>query len=536
MNIPVNFTNWFVALLPVIILIILLVFLNMKASKAAVIGLIIATLTGFFIYKGSKELIAYEIIKGAWSSITILLIIVTAILLYQVGVAANAFNVIKNKISHFIPNELLAIISIGWVFVSFLQGITGFGVPVAVGAPLLIGLGVKPVYAVFIALIGQSWGNTFGTLAAAWDALALTTNMQPGSPEYQFTAFWAGVMLLFWIIIIGLVTSWTYGKMEGVKKGLPAITVISLIMGGGQLLFTRINTTLATFIPSAVALFSVILLSKLKTYNTPWKISDSLIMDRNQEVEESSIKIDMSLLQAFIPYIVLSLLTLGLLVIKPLNDVLSKVQIGFAFPETVTEYGFVNPSIEKYAPITPFTHASFFLLVSSLVGLWYYISKGWIKTQQIVTIVKNSFKMALPSSISVLSLIIMSKVMGGTGQIQVMAMGIVSVLGTKYLILSPFVGFLGTFITGSNMSSNILFGQFQLTTANLLSTNSSFLLAAQTSGASVGASLSPSNIVLGTTTANIAGEEGNVMKKIMPISLPVILLFGIFVLVRSLIF
>ena len=69
----------------------------------------------------------------------ILFIIWTAILLYQAGQEANAFLVIKNELSKLIPNELLLILALGWIFVSFLQGITGFGVPVAVGAPLLIG-------------------------------------------------------------------------------------------------------------------------------------------------------------------------------------------------------------------------------------------------------------------------------------------------------------------------------------------------------------------------------------------------------------
>ena len=67
---------------------------------------------------------------------------------------------------------MLLVLAMGWIFESFLQGITGFGVPVAVGAPLLIGIGVQPMWAVIIPLFGQAWGNTFGTLGAAWDSLA----------------------------------------------------------------------------------------------------------------------------------------------------------------------------------------------------------------------------------------------------------------------------------------------------------------------------------------------------------------------------
>ena len=80
-----------------------------------------------------------------------------------------------------LPNELLLVLAMGWIFESFLQGITGFGVPVAVGAPLLIGIGVKPLWAVIIPLIGQAWGNTFGTLGAAWDSLAMSAGLAVGA-------------------------------------------------------------------------------------------------------------------------------------------------------------------------------------------------------------------------------------------------------------------------------------------------------------------------------------------------------------------
>ena len=119
---------------------------------------------------------------------------------------------------------------------------------------------------------------------------------------------------------------------------------------------------------------------------------------------------------------------------------------------------------------------------------------------------------------------------GGTGQTEVLANGIASVLGKVYVILSPFIGLLGSFMTGSNMSSNILFAGFQSTTAHLLDVNSSIVLGAQSAGGSIGSAISPSNIVLGTTTANILGSEGNVLKKIIVITVPAALVIGVLVL------
>ncbi len=138
----------------------------------------------------------------------------------------------------------------------------------------------------------------------------------------------------------------------------------------------------------------------------------------------------------------------------------------------------------------------------------------------------KSVSMTMPSGIAVIGLVIMSKIMDGTGQTVVLANGIANVLGKVYIIFAPFVGLLGTFMTGSNMSSNILFGSFQMTTAKLLGANTAAILGAQSAGGAIGAAISPSKIILGTTTASILGSEGEVMKKLMAITIPSTILIG----------
>ena len=135
--------------------------------------------------------------------------------------------------------------------------------------------------------------------------------------------------------------------------------------------------------------------------------------------------------------------------------------------------------------------------------------------------------MTIPSGISVIGLVIMSKIMDGTGQTAVLAEGIANVLGKVYVILAPFVGMLGTFMTGSNMSSNILFGGFQVTTANLLGVEAAPVLGAQSAGGAIGSAISPSKIILGTTTANILGSEGEVLKKLMALAMVCAIAIGL---------
>lgn len=527
MDIPVNFFMWFMALLPIITLVILMVKFQWGATEAAPVGLLITIFSGLFLYQADISLIAIESAKGIWNALVILLIVWTAVLMYQVSDAAKAFLVIRTGMSKLFPNELLLVMTMGWIFESFLQGITGFGVPVAVGAPLLIGIGVRPLWAVVLPLLGQAWGNTFGTLAAAWDALAVSAGLEVGSDDYFLTALWSAAFLWFWIVVTGLAISWFYGRGKALKKGLLATVIIATIQGGGELVLSQVNTTISAFIPACLSILAIVFISKISMYKDNWRVEDSPIMDRSKTTESTEELPNMNLLQAFIPYIVLSVMTLAILVITPVNQFLSQFKFGFAFPETVTGYGFVNKTYSSYSPIAIFTHASMFLFVSSILGLFYYQYKGWIGKGGAKTVFAKSISMTMPSGIAVVGLVIMSKIMGGTGQTAVLAQGMAAVLGKSYVILSPFIGFLGTFMTGSNMSSNILFGDFQMTTSKLLNANSAAILGAQTTGGAIGSAISPSKIILGTTTANILGKEGDVMKAIIWITLLPTLLIGV---------
>ena len=251
MNIPVNIFMWLLACLPIIVLLVLMIKFQWGATDAAPIGLAITIFTGIVFYKADLKVIVSEASKGIWNALTILVIVWTAVLLYQVGNETRAFLVIRDGMRRLLPNELLLVLAMGWIFESFLQGITGFGVPVAVGAPLLIGIGVKPMWAVIIPLLGQSWGNTFGTLAAAWDALVMSAGISSGSKEYLITAFWTALFIWFWNLIIGITICWFYGKGKAIRKGFLPVLLLSLVQGGGELLLTQVNTTIACCYPAA---------------------------------------------------------------------------------------------------------------------------------------------------------------------------------------------------------------------------------------------------------------------------------------------
>ena len=124
-------------------------------------------------------------------------------------------------------------------------------------------------------------------------------------------------------------------------------------------------------------------------------------------------------------------------------------------------------------------------------------------------------------------MLMMSKVMTGSGQIEILAQGTASTLKSVYLFFVPFVGMLGSFITSSNMASNILFGRFQTATAVSLGHHISAVLGGQTAGAAIGNIISPSNIVLGCSTVGIIGKEGRIIRYTLPVSILVTTLVGL---------
>lgn len=520
-----NFLYSSLAMLPILVLLVLMVKFHMGASKAAPITLLLAAIISLVFFKANFTVLGVEFLKALWSAFSIILVIFTAILLYEVSFEAKTFSVLNETFEKLAPNELLRIVGIGVVFASFLQGVTGFGVPILVSAPLLIGIGVSPLWAVVIPLIGHSWAGTFGTLAIAWNALVVQTGIT-SLADISSMALYASGLLLILNLFASFTIAFFYGGMEGIKKGFVGILLLSLTQGLGQIIFTQINPELAVFVPSSISFLVLVLLSKLPMYRDKWQIDNSSIMVR----ESSPVKVynsHMKANDAFVPYYVMTVVTLVVLLIPPLNSFLSQFSFGPGFRETSTGFGVVNAAVSQFAPLRPFTHASALLLIAALSGYFFYQGKGLIKKGALGQVAKRTIKKTIPSSLAIISLITMSRIMSGTGQTQVLAQGVANVVGPYCVFMAPFIGLLGSFITGSNMSSNILFADFQMTTAEIVGVNSHAILGAQTSGGGIGTAIAPGNIVLGTTTAGILGSEGKVLRKNIPFALAVATVYGL---------
>lgn len=569
MELESNIWLWLVAFIPLGLLLFLMAARRWGAAEAGVVGWLVTAVIAFFAFDMPLQAIGLESVKGAFQSLTIVYIVLAAILIYEVANAAGAFEPFHRGMSRMFAHPLLQVMAIGWVFCGFLQGITGFGVPVAVCAPLLIGIGVRPLYAVSISLIGQAWNNTFGTLGAAWVGLEQVTELSPAQSDT--TALRTAILIAVLTVAGGVVISLMYGGLRGLREGFVAVLAITLAQGGVTVALAQWNPTLNGFAAGLAALFVAAGLAYLPMYRKQSGVRNSRMFVPGSQrgaadssggtglpsdggtgpsgqptspagggmdpaprggaqqatasiVAASSEPRSMSLNTAFVPYYTLVVVTCAVLLIEPVKDILSQPSFDLRFPSTETGLGFVAPaSTQEFVFIT---HAGTLLLVTAVISYIFYRKRGYLAGGAWRGVVSNTVEKSIAPIIAVITLVGMAAVMQGSGQATVLATQVAEWTGGFYLLLAPVIGLIGTFITGSNMSSNLLFGGFQQATAQAGGLSTTAVLSAQTAGGATASSIAPSKILLGTTTAGIAGDEGKVLRQLLPFAVGVTIVLG----------
>lgn len=541
--------TWLGAVFPILFLFLMMSVFHMKTERAAFLGIICAVISALVIGKSTPQIVTMDLGKGAFSALNILIVIWPAVFLYEMMEFAGVFQSIKQMLQKKTQDELVMVLLICWLFSSFLQGITGFGVPVAVCAPILIALGVHPLWSVIITLLGHAWANTYGTFALAWDALITQSETQ----KIFETKLIAGLLLLGVNLAGAILISWLYGKGKALRHILPFLLIISLIQGGGQLIVSFTNSTIAAFIPTTLALVVGWLLLGAGFYTKPWKMDSKLMVRQKTEDEFNKTAITKKSVsqqkdsvlnqsnepeiksitngQAIFPFIILAAISVIVLLIKPIHEVMNQTVFALSFPQIETGRGFIVEATDSYGAIHIFTHAGFVLLLTVIITLLLYIQKGYLDKQKMKSVITATLKKIIPTSLGILFLIVMSQVLKGSGIMQLIAQGVTQVTGKYYSFAVPFLGLLGAFVTSSNTSSNILLGSFQKTAADMISVNEAAILAAQTAGGAIGTVVGPSTILLGTTTAGCEGKEGEVLRFMLPIVLVEAAMAGIVITV-----
>ncbi|HKE97287.1 MAG TPA: L-lactate permease, partial [Povalibacter sp.] len=240
----------------------------------------------------------------------------------------------------------------------------------------------------------------------------------------------------------------------------------------------------------------------------------------------------MSLSMSFLPYVVLTAVTLSVLLIPPLNAALRQVRIGLPFPAVETGFGIQNAAVSSYAPIAVFTHPGMMLLITAVI-IWLVYSAGgyyraWAERHKPESIWSALLVDAVPASVPVIAFLVTSRILDHSGQSLTLAYGIAAVSPPLvYAGVASVIGALGAFMTSSSTASNVLFGGVQSGVAQLHGLSRETVIAAQAGGSAYGNAIAPANIVLGTSAAGIKGQEGAVLRMTMPWTVIVAVLTGL---------
>ncbi|MGM0602160.1 MAG: L-lactate permease [Bacillota bacterium] len=490
-----NFFMWLIAALPIIVLLFLMSYVKLNSRKSALISLILTVIFSVFIFKLSFSQLLIAAGKGTSLSLYVILIIVGAVFLFNIVDISGGFETIKKFMESLGGNRSLQFLGLSWAFSGFIQGVTGFGVPIAIVGALLIGVGFNPLTAITAVLVGHSWAISFGSMGSSFFALQLVTGLE---------AVKLGVILASFFFIpvftTGLAVAHIYGGIKEVKKNFKYILPMSLLMSSAQLGaaagdFAHVGSLMAGLVGSTYFLFIL------------FKNSEMSFEDFTSFKDGG-----MSLTTALFPYSVLigSVLIFQLPFIK---NILPDISFAFSFPAFTTGLGYEVAEEINYSGIHLFSHPIFFLLLASISGGLMYASKNQFKKEYVSTVFSRSFQKARSSVLTVFLLMVLALVMNDSGMIFTFARGMAKVSGAAFPVFSPLIGILGAFLTGSNTSSNVLFGAFQINTANLLGFSPNIIASTQSVGGSLGSAIAPAKILLGTSVVGIHGKEGEIIKR-----------------------
>jgi lactate permease len=493
-------TDWLLAFLPILLVLSLMIGLRWSAARAGAAGWFAAVAVAALRFGADLRLLALAQAKAALLAVDVLYIIWTALLLFEVAQEAGAVTAIGQALPRLTADRAMQALLLGWAFGSFLQGVGGFGVPIAVVAPLLMGLGFPAVDSVVIASIGHAWSVTFGSLASSFQALIAASRL-PG----LLLAPPAALMLGLAGFGCGAMCAHQAQGWDGIRRLWAVILALGLVMGAVQygLAVTGV-WNIAGFGAGLAGLVAGVALARVGPARSAGGAGPAALTRAGRR----------ELALALSGYAVLIVLTVAIQLVPGINALFNQVRLVVEFPEVATARGYITPA-ETGRPISVFGHAGAILLYASVIAFGLYSAANRYRPGAAGRIVGATLRGVIGSSLGIAAMVGTASVMAHAGMTDVLARGLANGVGPAFPAIAPVIGALGAFMTGSNTNSNVVFTVLQMRTAELLSISVPLILAAQTAGGAIGSVLSPAKVTVGVSTTGAAGGEGLVLRRMI---------------------
>ncbi len=493
--------------IPIVWLMVSLGWIRMSALKASVIGLSITAVIAVFYFNMAVVQTGQAVLEGILVALfPILWAIIGAVYAYNIGLSTGSIEQIKMSLSSISDDKRIQILILAWSFSAFLEGATGYGTAVAIPASIMVALGFESMFAAVLCLIGNTAPTAFGAIGIPTITLANLTGYSISTISTN-----AAIQLTPFIIFLPLVMVYLAGRG---KQGLKGAWGVSLLAGisfaiAHYLTAKYIGPELPALLGGIVSLICIVVWVKVTNRNSK---------NNSNPLSLSQVKENLA---AWSPYVILFIIiVLSSSLFPILNSALEAIQTKVqVFTE---EKG--KPVIVHWV-LTPGS----FIFISAILG-------GFIQGAGILQLAKifvSTLKQLTKSIITICSIVAIAKVMSYSGMIGTLAVAISVTTGGFYPFLSPIIGAIGTFLTGSDTSSNVLFAQLQKQTALQLGINAEWIAAANTAGATAGKMLSPQNISIAAIATGLVGKEGEIFSKTIKICALYIILMGVFIFLTS---
>jgi len=550
------FGHWWlstlVAALPIIVLLGLLAGLKVKAHLCAVAGAATAVLCAILVFKMPAALAVSSFFYGsAFGLLKIVWIVIAAVFLYDISVETGQFEIMKHSVAAITPDRRLQLLLVAFCFGAFIEGCAGFGAPVAIAGAFMIGLGFKPFQAAALNLIANTAPVAWGAIGTPVHALANVTAL----PESDLSAMIGrilpitAVIVPFWLVRAMVSWSETF-------EVLPAILVVGGSFAATQWFWSNhMDSNLVDIAAGVVSLIATMLFLRVWQPKRIWRFEDEREEDAAKVARNEAVKKYTAgqTAKAWLPFAILSVLVLmwGLPSIKLAMNKATTPAFKVTLPDGKPRPGpagwdwpYLHNKVSRTAPVVakPTAEGARFdfnwltatgtgcFIAAILAGLFLGLGPGKLLTIFGRTLVRLRFA------------IVAMTCMLGLGYVTRYS-GMDAVLGLAFTrtgwffpFFGTFIGWLGVALTGSDTSSNVLFGGLQKITAQQLNLSPILMCATNSAGGVMGKMIDAQSICIATAATNQVGNEGSIFRFVFWHSVALAAIVGIIVMMYAYVF
>lgn len=518
-----------IACIPIVVVIVLMVALNWPAKHALPLAWVLSFIFGLAIWKMSFQGVAAYTVAGFLNALEILFIIFGAILIMNTMKHSGAMSAINRMFNGLTPDARIQAIIIGFIFGAFIEGAAGFGTPAALAGPLLISVGFPPLAAAIIALVYNSTPVCFGAVGTPTNMSytmvkdAVVARGGNGDAWKMALSKWTAIPHAIggmFIIFIGVcILVKLFGKNKSFKEALPVLP-FALFTGLEfgviyVLIATFIGPELTSLVAAIITLFTLLAVTK-KGFLQPkevWTFANKEEWDKSwlATVEIPPTKVsDMPLLKAWTPYFLIAIwLVISRIPAIGIKGVLSKmptipIHNILGVQGLNWNWAFLyNPGVCPFILVALIT-----IVIHGMKG--HEVKAAWMESFHMV----KGAAIALFFGVAMVYIFRYSNVnsSGLDSMLLLMAKGLAAIAGKAFIVVSPLIGVLGAFMSGSNTVSDTLFASLQFETASILLMPEVLIVALQNMGGAIGNMVCINNVVAACATTGTNGNEGRIIR------------------------